>query len=131
LFPTHLGHKISPYIKTSSRITLSIIHIASPICIRVTCNHKICFSKIPNAMKKSIINIPDDTLDCSEVRLFRICLKLSTDSNIEGNIWSASCKVEKTPDHTSVESRINLLACKISTDLDTCDHGSMSMTLPI
>jgi hypothetical protein len=82
-------------------------------------------------MKNSIINIPDDTLDCSEVRFFRICLKSSTDSNTEGNIWSASCKVEKTPDHTSVESRINLLAYKINTDLDTCARGSTSMTLPI
>jgi hypothetical protein len=75
--------------------------------------------------------MPDDTLDYSEVRFFRICLKLSTYSNTEGNIWSASCKVEKPLDHTSVESRINLLACKISTDLDTCAYGSTSMTLPI
>jgi hypothetical protein len=68
-------------------------------------------------MKKSIIYILDDTLDCSEVKFFRSRLKSSTYSNTEGNIWSAGCEVEKTPDHTFVESRINLLACKIGTYL--------------
>jgi hypothetical protein len=62
-------------------------------------------------MKKSIINILDDTVDCSEVRFFWICLKSSTYSNTEGNIWLASCEVEKTLDHTFVESMINLLSC--------------------
>jgi hypothetical protein len=82
-------------------------------------------------MVNSIINILDDALDCSEVRFLRIGLKSCTYSHAEGNIWSAGCEVEKTPDHASVESRIHSFGCKISTDLDTCAYRSTSMTFPI
>jgi hypothetical protein len=58
-------------------------------------------------MVNSIINILDDAIDWSDVGFLRICLKSSTHSYTEGNIWSASYKVEKAPNHTSVESGIH------------------------
>jgi hypothetical protein len=73
------------------------------------------------------IYIPDNALDSGEMRFLRISLESSTNSDIESNIRSACCQVEKTADNTSVKSRIYLLACQISTNLDTCAHGSTSM----
>jgi hypothetical protein len=77
------------------------------------------------------IYIPDDALDSGEMRFLRISLESSTKSDIESNIQSPCCKIEEIADNTSVKSRIYLLACQISTNLDTYAHGSTSMAFPI
>jgi len=88
-----------------------IISIYSPICIRVSCKHKICFSRKTDIIINSGIYVLDDVLDNSKMRFLWISLESSTNSDTESNIWSACRKIEKIVNHTSVKNRIYLFAC--------------------
>ena len=96
LLLTHPWNKIISQIETPTKSSLMIISITSTISIKIPSQNIICVLIIPNTKVTSWFNIFDDTLDNSNMRLFRVGLISSTYSNTVANVRSTSNMVKKT-----------------------------------
>ena len=73
----------------------------------------------------------DNSFDYCQVWLFGCCLKSSTYSYTECNVWSASNEIEKTIDHAWIKCWIHFYACCITTQFYWGTHRSGSVFLRV